>query len=95
VRLNNKLVPIAVGFAVLAASNDASAENGKIRAHRRHHHATKPSGCPIYKNAEGELVDCRGWRKRKNATGWDNTCLNLPYLPSIYACGSVNGNGGW
>jgi hypothetical protein len=81
----NGLAAIAVGFVLLAASINASAENRKTRAHHRHHHATKPSGCPIYKNAEGDLIDCRGWRKRVNG-GWDNTCFNLPYLSSQYAC---------
>jgi hypothetical protein len=89
---SNRLAVIAIGFAVLAASINASAESRKTRAHHRQH-ATKSSGCPVYTNAEGELVDCRGWRKRSNATGWDNTCFNLPYLSSMFACGSVNG--GW
>jgi hypothetical protein len=48
-------------------------------------------GCPLRRTVDGDLVDCRGWRLRSNATGWDNTCLNLDYLPSMYACSSRGG----
>ena len=27
-----------------------------------------------------------GWRLRDNARGWDNTCINAPWLPSQFAC---------
>lgn len=27
-----------------------------------------------------------GWRLRSNARGWDNTCINAPWLPSQFAC---------
>ena len=27
-----------------------------------------------------------GWRHRSNARGWDNTCLDTPWLPSEFAC---------
>src|SRR5262249_13413236 len=66
------------------------AASKKTRAHHRHY-VKKNSGCPVYKNAEGELVDCRGWRKTNG--GWDNTCFNLPYLSSRHAC-SLRGDAG-
>ncbi len=61
--------------------------------HRAAHRdkARRLAGCPVHKTAEGELVDCRGWRFRGGAIGWDNTCLNLDYLPSAYACSSTSG----
>ncbi len=89
--INRMLAIIVASCAMLAAPLNASAENTKTRAHHRHY-VMRYSGCPVYRNAEGELVDCRGWRKRDNAIGWDNTCFNLPYLSSQFACSS---SGGW
>jgi hypothetical protein len=70
-------------IALVAAPGLSSADEMKSR-HR--HVAPKSVYCPVHRNAEGELVDCQGWRKRANATGWDNSCFNLSYLPSMYAC---------
>jgi hypothetical protein len=89
---NNRLAAIAIGFAVLAVSVNASAANRKARAHHRHY-VTKSIGCSVYRNAEGELVNCRGWRKRDNLAGWDNTCFNLPHLSSQFACSTGGGQG--
>jgi hypothetical protein len=47
--------------------------------------------CPLRQTVNGDIVDCRGWRLRSNAIGWDNSCLNLDYLPSMYACSSRGG----
>jgi hypothetical protein len=69
--------------ALLAAPALSHAGDTKGR-HR--HYLGKPVACPMHRNAEGELVDCQGWRKRANATGWDNSCFHLDYLPSMYAC---------
>lgn len=46
--------------------------------------------CPVHRNAFGDLIDCRGWRFRKTAYGWDNGCFYLDYLPSQFACGARN-----
>ncbi len=27
-----------------------------------------------------------GWRRRDTMRGWDNTCLNVPWLPNQFAC---------
>jgi hypothetical protein len=51
----------------------------------RHKHSARQEGrCPTHRTAEGEIVDCHGWRLRNGY--WDNTCFNLDYLPSSYAC---------
>ncbi|MGO9487015.1 MAG: hypothetical protein ACLPX9_20995 [Rhodomicrobium sp.] len=83
--IRNNFVSLAAAFVLVAAPlSQASAEDG-TKTHR-HHSAKKPAGCPLHRTAEGELVDCQGWRLRQNATGWDNSCFNLDYLPSQYAC---------
>ena len=71
------------------ASPDAAKLKGKKHywiAHR--HQPVWFRGCPVHRNAEGDLIDCQGWRYRDNAAGWDNTCFNLDYLPSMFACSS-------
>ena len=73
-------------LAAPAISSQAKAR-GKTQywvAHR--HRPVWFRGCPVHRNAEGNLIDCHGWRYRDNAIGWDNTCFNLDYLPSMYAC---------
>jgi hypothetical protein len=52
------------------------------------HFAQRFIGCPLHRAVDGTLVDCHGWRKRDNAIGWDNSCFNLNYLSSMYACGA-------
>jgi hypothetical protein len=81
--ISRKFSVLAGCIALLAAPALSSAEGTK--SHHRHI-ARKPASCPVHRNAEGELVDCQGWRKRANVTGWDNSCFNLSYLPSMYAC---------
>ncbi|MGO9459768.1 MAG: hypothetical protein ACLP1W_06550 [Rhodomicrobium sp.] len=91
---NNKLAALIASCALLAAAAAASAEPRTQVHHRPYHrhYAVRSAGCPLHRNPEGELVDCQGWRHRDNVIGWDNTCLNLDYLPSMFACSS---NGGW
>jgi hypothetical protein len=85
---NNKLVAIAVGFAVLAAPLFGAADaKPKIKTHHRHH-VSELRGCPVHQIADGSLVDCHGWRKWSGVIGWDNTCFNLDYMPSQFACSS-------
>jgi hypothetical protein len=81
--ISRKLAVLASCIALFAAPALSFAEGMKSR-HR--HFARKPVSCPLHRTAEGELVDCRGWRKRDTAIGWDNSCLGLDYLPSMYAC---------
>jgi hypothetical protein len=84
--ISKKFTILASCIALVAAPVLSAAEGTKSR-HR--HFARKPVSCPVHRNAEGDLVDCRGWRKRDIVIGgWDNSCLNLDYLPSMYACSS-------
>jgi hypothetical protein len=93
--INSKIATIVACCVMIALPLNAWAASTKTRAHHRHHvnrhKVQRNSGCPVYKNAEGELVDCRGWRKTNG--GWDNTCFNLPYLLSRHAC-SLRGDAG-
>jgi hypothetical protein len=48
--------------------------------------AKRTDRCPNHRTVEGEIVDCHGWRLRDG--DWDNSCFNLDYLPSQFACSS-------
>lgn len=74
---------------VVPAAADSMAKKHHRLVHR--HQAARLAGCPVHRTAEGELVDCRGWRYRGGTIGWDNTCFHLDYLPSEFAC-SANGS---
>ena len=52
----------------------------RYSAYRAPHYAW-PSGQPIYGYWYPD-----GWRYRATARGWDNTCVNVPWLPSQFAC---------
>jgi hypothetical protein len=84
--MSNKFAVIAAGVALLAAPLAGAAAEERARPHHHRHFVKRPAGCPLHRTAEGELVDCQGWRLRPG--GWDNTCFNLDYLPSMYACSS-------
>ncbi len=91
---NRKLAVLIAMFAILAVPAAAAAQAGRYRAHYRvyrHHCLAMPCRCLLHRTAEGELVDCQGWRLRGGTIGWDNSCFNLDYLPSQFACGSGNG----
>jgi hypothetical protein len=82
--------------AMLAASQLApNIAEAKTQAHKGYAGQRYARGgqynCPLRQTVNGDTVDCHGWRLRTNATGWDNTCLNLDYLPSMYACSSRGG----
>jgi hypothetical protein len=91
---NHKRAAVIACFATLAtlaaAANTAGAREGHFRAYRGHS-VWRPLTCPLHRTVDGEWVDCRGWRLRDNAIGWDSSCLNLDYLPSQYACSSGGG----
>jgi hypothetical protein len=87
---NLKLAALTVYCTMLALPAVAGTSATGIRAHHRVSHwvmAVRPRGCPLHRTPLGELVDCHGWRLRDNAIGWDNSCFNLDYLPSLTACG--------
>jgi hypothetical protein len=81
--LVRKSIAAALSAAMLASSVSGvlAAENPK--RHPRRHYASE--ACPTHRAVDGTLVDCQGWRKR-DSVGWDNSCFNLDYLPSQYAC---------
>jgi hypothetical protein len=84
---NHTLAAVIACFAMIAVQAVAANAAGRTRAHYRVHsryYVGIPSGCPIHRTAEGEIVDCQGWRLRPG--GWDNSCFNLDYLPSQFAC---------
>jgi hypothetical protein len=78
--INKKFVALAAAFAVLSAPVVSSAAEPVKRTHYRHH-AYRYVHHPVV------VANSDGWRKRDNAKGWDNTCINLPYLLDQYACG--------
>ncbi len=90
--ISNRLAVLTASAAIITAQLLGHAAEAKPKTHHQHF-ATRSVSCPVRRTAEGELVDCHGWRLRPGITGWDNTCFNLDYLPSQYACSS-NG-GGW
>ena len=83
--ISGKFAALLACIALVTTPALSSAEAAK-RHHR--HFARNAVSCPVHRNAQGELVDCQGWRKRDNVIGWDNTCFSLDYLPSMYACSS-------
>jgi len=64
----------AVALAILTAAV-ALSPSANAAARNYHHYRTQPID-----------VDRGGWRLRSNAIGWDNTCFDLGYLPSEFAC---------
>ena len=89
--MSNRMLAAVFGCSAMIAVQAAAANAaGRTRAHCRvypRHHVGIPSGCPIHRTAEGEIVDCQGWRLRPG--GWDNSCFNLDYLPSQFACSTA------
>jgi hypothetical protein len=88
--LSKLLLASAASFVLLAsAALDASADTKGRRHHR--HYVRGTGGCPVHQIADGSLVDCHGWRKWSGSIGWDNTCFNLDYMPSQFACSARGG----
>jgi hypothetical protein len=93
--MSNYTLAIAIAcsamLATLAvAANAAGTREVHFRAHRGYY-VWRPLPCPLHRTVDGEWADCRGWRLRDNAIGWDSSCLNLDYLPSQFACSSGGG----
>ncbi len=83
-RINKSLLILTVVSAFIAAQPLGATADAKPKRYDRHF-AKKPYYAPLRRAADGALVDRRGWRLRP-AWGWDNTCFNLDYLASQYAC---------
>jgi hypothetical protein len=84
---NRKLMALMTGVLVMFVAPAFVEAAAKSKTHYRHS-LDKQQGCPVRQIADGSLVDCHGWRKWSGSIGWDNTCLNLDYLPSEFACSS-------
>ena len=82
------LTTATAALALIAVSLAGTAADAKTKKRPRtaYNSGRVYNSCPVRTLPSGELVDCHGWRKR--GFGWDNTCLNLDYLPSMYACSS-------
>jgi hypothetical protein len=79
---------VAILVAPQLAPDTAEAKSKAYKGYAGQRYARAAEyGCPLRRTVDGDLVDCRGWRLRPNV-GWDNTCLNLDYLPAMYACSS-------
>src|SRR5579864_5921667 len=90
--VTDRLTAIIACCAILALVMLSAAE-ATARTNRVHHRAQyrdrveRSAGCPVHRNAYGELIDCRGWRLWSGSVGWDNTCFkSLDYLPGQFAC---------
>ena len=84
-RINCTLVALTAAFLMLVAPAFGATAYSKAKIHHRHyvagqaHYAVPPAGY------HGVWYG-PGWRHRSNAAGWDNSCLDLPWLPSEFAC---------
>ena len=97
---SRKSILAAVCLGLLSAPMFGTAAEAKHKAHhRRHIHllAHRQIYLVAHRHSaghyqrvtfEGEIVDRAGWRFR--SAGWDNSCFNLPYLPSQFACSANN-----
>jgi hypothetical protein len=73
---SKKLVALAAALAVLVTP--LVGEAAQTRTYHRNY-AYRPAYRPL---AAGYW----NYRHRNNARGWDNTCINAPWLPSEFAC---------
>jgi hypothetical protein len=85
---SKKMVALAAAFAVLATPLAGAA--AQTRTYHRHY-AYWPHSRPYaarYLNYPAGLGYGygAGWRLRSNARGWDNSCIDAPWLPSEFAC---------
>ncbi len=79
-----KLVTLAAAFAMLVTP--LAGATAQTRTYHRHY-AHRPAYAAGYWNNPGYGYGYDdGWRHRSNARGWDNTCINAPWLPSEFAC---------
>ncbi len=89
---NSKVVVLVAALSVLVASAFGATAQQRVRGHHRPYVRAQvyypvPSGYYAgYYGAPYSYGYDNGWRKRSNARGWDNTCLDLPWLPSEFAC---------
>jgi hypothetical protein len=73
-----------IGLSAIVLILSASGAGAQYRAIALHHRTPQPGYAERF--TEGRPVGAGGWRLRSNARGWDNTCFDLTYLPSEFAC---------
>jgi hypothetical protein len=80
-----RLAALAAAFAMSASPSVDAAAQSQQSTYQRH-----AAYRPHYRRSAGSssCIDCypSGWRYRSTARGWDNTCVNVPWLPSAFAC---------
>jgi hypothetical protein len=74
------ILPVIAAMLAAPILGEAQAKN----KWHRHGVVKRQNHCPLRRSVDGDLVDCQGWRLR--SSGWDNSCFNLDYLPSQFAC---------
>jgi hypothetical protein len=76
-------VALVLAVAMLVAPLAAQAAQAR---HYNWRYAHRPLPAGYYNPGYYGYGYGSGWRHRSNARGWDNTCLDLPWLPSEFAC---------
>jgi hypothetical protein len=92
--MKRKLVALMTSIVVMLAASVFAEAEARTRKHyppNNRDQMQNSAGCPVRQLPDGSLVDCRGWRKWSGSIGWDNSCFNLDYLPSAFACSSRGG----
>jgi hypothetical protein len=84
--INSRIVIAVACCPLLTSAQNADATKYRTKHHR--HSVAKP-----YNPTPRQATEIGGWRKRDNAKGWDNTCFNLRYLSSQFACSTSGGDG--
>ena len=84
-RTNCKLVALAAAFLMLVAPALGARATSKAKIHHRHYVARQAYYAVPPAGYSGVWYP-PGWRHRSNAAGWDNTCLDVPWLLSQFAC---------
>ena len=87
-KTGKKLLALAAALAILVTPLvGATAQTRTYHRHYAHRpvYRAVPAGYWNYPGYYGYGYG-GGWRHRSNARGWDNTCLDLPWLPSEFAC---------
>jgi hypothetical protein len=75
-----KFVIFTAGFVMLTAPLLAVEADAKTKLHHRHYVSRRLHHPVLVTNK----IAGNGWRRRSR--GWDNSCLNVPYLTSEFAC---------
>ena len=83
--INIRLAAVVACCAIVATPAFAYTSKDRYASYRPHYWSHSYGGS-VHRNAAGDLISSDGWRLRSNAKGWDNTCFNLDYLPSEFAC---------